>query len=155
MFEKFNLLWVKCINLLGVLFLVLMICAMLVGIFFRYIILKPIFWIEEFVRFMFIWNIYIGAIIASRERKHPTIDLFVNLLQHKIKKIVLISVSILLLIQSVIITYVGLKVTIQFKMVKTIALGIPWSLIYFVVPFSFFMIFIEDIINIKNKKERL
>lgn len=150
MIKKLNFLRINGVNYIEVTFLVSFLSAMLIGIFFRYILGRPIFWIEEFARDTFIWSIFIGAIIVSRKRAHIKIDYFVNLIPYKLKKMVLILVRVLILIQDVVVVWYGFKLVYKFRMMSTAAMSMPLSFLYVVVPISFLLMFLEDCINIKG-----
>ena len=143
-FRQFHSFRVHSVHIVGVLFLLLMISAVFIGIVFRYVIQRPIMWIEEFARFMFIWNIYIGAIIASREKNHPQIDYFVNLLPEKPRNIILAGVRVLLSLTGIMLIWQGTKLAIKFRLMTSIAMGIPWAIMYAVVPITFTVIVLED-----------
>jgi len=138
------------VNYIGVTSLVFFLSAMLIEIFSRYTLGRPIFWIEEFARYAFIWNIFIGAIIVSRKRAHLKIDYFVNLIPYKLKKMVLILVRVLILIQSVVVVWYGFKLIYKFRTMRTVAMGIPLSFLYVAIPISFLLMFLENCINIKG-----
>ena len=148
--KKLNFLRINGLNYIGVTFLVFFLSAMLIEVFFRYILGRSIFWIEELVRYTFIWNIFIGAIIVSRKRAHVKIDYFVNLIPYKLKRMVLILVRVLILIQDVVVVWYGFKLVYKFRMMRTIALDIPLSFLYVVIPISFLLMFLENCINIKG-----
>ncbi|MCC8180075.1 MAG: TRAP transporter small permease, partial [Planctomycetes bacterium] len=67
-------------------FFVLMIAVMLLQVFTRYVINKPIAWTEETSRFSYIWAIFLGAIIAQREKAHMTVTILVDKLPGRLRR---------------------------------------------------------------------
>ena len=46
------------------------------GIVYRYILKSPIGWVEEFSRLSFIWSVFMGACVATRQKEHLKIRIF-------------------------------------------------------------------------------
>ena len=136
------------INIVGVVFLLCMISAVFIGIVFRYVVQRPIMWIEEFARFMFIWNIYIGTIIAFRQKNHPKIDYFVGLLPLHAQKIVNAATRILIAITSFVLVWQGTLFAYKFRFMKSIALEVPWWIMYAAIPLTFGIIFMTDCVEL-------
>ena len=134
----------RSINVVGVVFLVCMISSVFIGIVFRYVVQRPIMWIEEFARFMFIWNIYIGTIIAFRQKSHPKIDYFVGLLPLQAQNIVNAAARLLIGVTSFMLVWQGTLFAYKFRFMKSIALGVPWWMMYAAIPLTFGMIFLTD-----------
>jgi TRAP-type C4-dicarboxylate transport system permease small subunit len=135
------------INITGVVFLLCMVSAVFIGIVFRYVVQRPIMWIEEFARFMFIWNIYIGTIIAFRQKSHPKIDYFVGLLPQQAQNIVNAATRILIAITSFMLIWQGTLFAYKFRFMKSIAMGAPWWIMYVAIPFTFGVIFMTDCVE--------
>lgn len=63
----------------------------------RYVFNSGITWSEEMSRYFFVWLVFLGAIAALKDRMHLGVDIVVNLLPEKAKKVVfLISNGIVL-----------------------------------------------------------
>ncbi|WP_082235404.1 TRAP transporter small permease [Halobacillus massiliensis] len=54
----------------------------------RYLFNSGITWSEEMSRYFFVWLVFLGAIAALKDRMHLGVDLVVNLLPDKAKKVV-------------------------------------------------------------------
>lgn len=50
--------------------------SVIIGIFFRYALKTPLPWVEEFSRLNFVWTTFMGACVATREKKHLKIKIF-------------------------------------------------------------------------------
>lgn len=59
-----------------------------IQIIMRYIFQNSLSWSEELARYIFLWQIWLGASFAVKEHKHLRIEAFLNLLPKKINKYV-------------------------------------------------------------------
>jgi len=62
-------------NVAVVSFLIVTLCCGVLQVIGRYVIPAPVAWTEELARFMFIWTVFIGAVVAVRERQHVAMEL--------------------------------------------------------------------------------
>ena len=70
--------------------LTLSICVVLVNanVIMRYFFNSPIHWAEEVVTSLFVWTVFIGSAYAYRKHSHLGVDILVNILPDKIRKVV-------------------------------------------------------------------
>lgn len=54
-----------------------------IQVIFRYVFSHPLGWTEELARYVFIWMIFVGAVIVSREREHVRIELLKTFVPEK------------------------------------------------------------------------
>jgi len=59
-----------------------------IQIIMRYIFQNSLSWSEELARYIFLWQIWLGASFAVKEHRHLRIEAFLNLLPKKINKYV-------------------------------------------------------------------
>ena len=59
-------------------FFFLMIIAMLMQVFTRYVTKTPIAWTEEFSRFTYVWAIFLGSILVQRTRSHMVVSIVID-----------------------------------------------------------------------------
>jgi TRAP-type C4-dicarboxylate transport system permease small subunit len=50
--------------------------SVVAGILYRYVLKSPIGWVEEFSRLSFIWSVFMGACVATRQKEHLRIRIF-------------------------------------------------------------------------------
>lgn len=91
----------------------LSICVILVNInvFTRYILKNPIPGCEEIVTSLFVWTVFIGSAYAHRSHSHLGVDILVNIMPEKVKKVVeivvlVIELAVLMLVTSISAQYV-------------------------------------------------
>ncbi|WP_226654895.1 TRAP transporter small permease [Pseudalkalibacillus hwajinpoensis] len=63
----------------------------------RYGFNSGITWSEEMSRFLFVWLVFLGAIAAFKDNMHLGVDLVINLLPEKVKKVVFVIGNALVL----------------------------------------------------------
>ena len=75
----------------------LVLCTILVNVnvLMRYILKSPIYWCEEVVTGLFVWTVFIGSAYAYRTHSHLGVDVLVNVMPAKMKKVVKIVIQIL------------------------------------------------------------
>ena len=65
--------------------LVMMTFIVLLGVFYRYALGDPIFWIEEVSRYAFAYIVFLGAALSTHRRGHMAVDALVMRLPHRVK----------------------------------------------------------------------
>lgn len=68
----------------------LMICVLLVNlnIIMRYFFSMPIRWSEEVVTSLFVWTVFIGSAYAYRKHQHLGVDILINHLPRRVRRVV-------------------------------------------------------------------
>ena len=161
----------RLVEVMAITVFIVMMGSMIVQVIFRYILNSPLVGIEEFARFMFIWMVYLGAIISMQQGLFYRVDYFAELIPKNIRVIIYFLINIVILLFLLFLFLYGGKIFYVFRTVKSIALHWPWKYIYLSLPFSVtFMFFIamisvnrsfKDIINVwakstpKIKKEEV
>lgn len=96
-------------------------------------------WSEEVVRYLIVWVTFLGISYCIKKDAHIVIDLLVNYLPDRGKRIVLAFVDFISVIFSALLTYMGYSLVVGQMMFsqKTAALQIPFYLVYLVLPIGF------------------
>ena len=76
--EKISQVISKSLDLFSVVLLVIMSLLVIINVALRFIFNSSIVFSEEISRFLFIWVVYIGAIIAVRDDSHIYVDFLRN-----------------------------------------------------------------------------
>ena len=89
--------------------LTLSICVVLVNanVIMRYFFNNPIHWAEEVVTSLFVWTVFIGSAYAYRKHSHLGVDIFVNILPPKVKKVVKTVMSVVELLVLIMLTVIS------------------------------------------------
>ena len=108
--------------------------AVFIQIIFRYLLHQPIYWSEEFPRFILIWLTFLGSAIAMKNRSHLSISLLTNRLSVKKRISVQFFANLLSLLFISILVWGGIIITILTMPNRTAALQMPTGLVYLAVP---------------------
>jgi len=128
--EKLILKLSAFLNFVIALFLSLMVILVFGNVVLRYAFNSGITWSEEVSRFLFIWSIFLGAIIALKDNEHLGVDTFVKKLSLKGKKITYAISNVLMLITLALIFDGSVKLTILNVDQSAPATGMPYAYIY-------------------------
>lgn len=76
----------KLVNFLIVLLLAAMTLVVALSVFYRYVLVKPIYWAEEFSRYAMIWFAMFGATVALRDNSHVGVSVVIDLFPARIRR---------------------------------------------------------------------
>lgn len=87
----------------------LSICTILVNanVICRYFLNSPIRWSEEVVTSLFVWTVFIGSAYAYRKHSHLGVDILVNMIPGKSKKLVHNAMRVVELLILIMLTYIS------------------------------------------------
>ncbi len=122
-------------EVLSGIFMVLMFLATFSNVVARYVFNSPIQWAEEFSRYAFIWVVFLGAVVCTKQKRHIGIDSLVKSLPGPVQPWVNLAADILTLALMVIIIWYGGILTWRATQI-TATLKVPQYVIYLVVPCS-------------------
>ena len=139
----------------------LSICVVLVNanVIMRYFFNSPLRWAEEVVTSLFVWTVFIGSAYAYRKHSHLGVDILVNILPPKMKKVVKAAMSIVELLVLIMLTVISSQYvyhlifnrTGKLKVVMTDLLRIPKWWTGIAVPIGFGLSVIYSIyFRVKN-----
>mgnify|MGYP003147398950 FL=1 len=77
--------------------LAIIVTLTLAQVVFRYFFDSPLLWSDELSRLLVVWMTFIGAAVVCWQGRHLSVDVFVNLMPEKVRKIIRISNQILAL----------------------------------------------------------
>jgi len=108
----------------------------------RYVFSNSLSWSEEAVRYVFIWQTWIGASYAVRKKRHLRVEAFVDRLHGVPRKFIELVVLALWILFGCFLIYKGYQLTklIYMRGQISAALGISMAIPYAAIPVgSFFM----------------
>ncbi len=84
-------------------------CVILVNlnVIFRYFLNSPIKWTDEVVTSLFIWTVFMGSAYAHRRHAHLGVDIVVNLIHGKSRRIIEFIMDILQILILILLTYIS------------------------------------------------
>ena len=107
-----------------------------VNVVMRYVFLLPIYWAEEFVRYLMVWLIFIGASQVTQWGGHVAVDIVPRVLSKRGNAILALAVNLICVLFCIVLAYLSLKQMLRVKGAGQIspALEIPMWIAYLSIP---------------------
>ena len=96
-----------------IVFMLLMSVSISLGIITR-VVGSPLAWTAEVARYSFIWGVFMGAVVATKNKGHIVIDVFTNLFPEKTRKVLIAAGTIVSLVMLSMMVYYGFILTYEF-----------------------------------------
>jgi len=112
---------------------VVMTCIILIQIFFRFVVYRPVPWSEELARYLMVWMGMLGSVIALRKGRHIGVSFLVDRLGGWKRTIVQRLVEVILMGFLGIVGWEGLNLALfnapQLSAAMEISMAIPYAAI--------------------------
>ena len=131
------------VHLAAVIFVTLFLCIV-VQVFSRYVLNRPLPPLFELSIYSFVWAIFLGAPLARRYRKHLRFDILYQKFPKKIQWIIEIVFDTLTNVVLLIILVPIIKYTAWTYMIKASVLRIPWTYLLLCFPIFIILLFIHN-----------
>jgi TRAP-type transport system small permease protein len=102
----------------------------------RYFLNSSIAWAEEISRFILIWMVFIGAVLAYANKEHLGLDIVVDIVPRKAGKILRLLADVAVFYALTLVINGGYKLTVNSMDSLTPALEIPSGYMYLIVPIA-------------------
>ncbi|MFZ4759239.1 MAG: TRAP transporter small permease [Burkholderiaceae bacterium] len=119
---------------LSVLLLAAYFVAVLLQVFYRYVLNDSIFWAEEFVRSTMIWGVMLASALVAAQRAHIRVELLESWLPPLGRRIVLQACDVLTLAFCAILVYAGWELVDRTWFQRSPMLDIPKWWVYVAIP---------------------
>lgn len=128
-------------NVLTAVSFALMSIITIMGVFFRYVIKSPLIWSEELSRYLMIWGVFIGISIVTRKKAQLGIDIFVTMAPERVRRILGIISSVLLIVMYVILFFLSASFVMDAATTGQLTpiLRVPFFWVYLAMPVGFFL----------------
>ena len=130
-------------------FMMLMLLTTFTNVIARYVFNNSFQWAEELSRYSFIWLVFLGAVIATKYRRHIVIDVVVTLVPDRVKALMASLVDLLVLGLMVVMFYYGL-VLVSGATEATSTLNVPQYVVDVVVPISALLNFLRSLGDLRR-----
>jgi TRAP-type C4-dicarboxylate transport system permease small subunit len=100
----------------------------------RYALASPMAWTEELATMLFAWLVFIGASLALKKHEHFAIELFVEMLPDRARRLAQTSSLLLVLLFCALLVVYGVKLVVNFWSVLTPMLEVSRGWVYLSVP---------------------
>lgn len=128
--------WNKAEEYFLVYSLILMVILVFVQVVMRYIFNNSLSWSEELVRYIFIWQIWLGASVGAKNNDHIRIEIFTSKMKQKPREALEIIINLMIFAFYLFLIWQGivyLKTVISTNMTST-GLQIPLWFVYISLP---------------------
>lgn len=141
MWHKFSLFLAKIANGFVVLLLSVMSIDILLGVFFRYVLVKPLPWSEDLGRYLMIWMALFGVGVVMQNKAHVAVTIGVEKMPLRVRFGLLLIAKILVLGFGLAMGYWGLQLLLSMMPQTSPTLHIRMWWVYLGFPFyGFFLI---------------
>jgi len=136
-------------EILSSIFLVLMFLSTFTNVVARYVFNHPFPWAEEFSRYAFIWLVFMGAALTTKQKKHIVIDTVLVILPTRVRPAVNLLADLASMSLMLILVYFGF-VLMTYATQPTATMKIPQYLVYLCVPLSAALIILHSLADIRD-----
>ena len=145
-FNKASKVLQKAEMALGSLCLFSLLFVMLLNVFMRYVLAKPLFWADEVTNFLFVWFAFLGVAYIMGNNGHLRVTTLVEKFSPKVQKILAILMNLIMLVLFI------LFIFSCFRLMRVVTfsgiLRIPLKYIYAILPLSFGLMCLHIMNNI-------
>jgi TRAP-type C4-dicarboxylate transport system permease small subunit len=133
--------------------LMIVVGTVVAQVFFRYILHDPLVGSEDFAKLFFVWMVFLGTAVVTRDHMHIQVDYFVGKLSPKSRQIVDLSMQLLILVLFLVILNYAIDFIAVQKGMRSVGLDIPLAAYSSAVLFgSVFVVFYLVYNLIRGKK---
>ncbi len=124
--------------------LAFLIALTIVGVLMRYAVNRPIYWMEEVQLWCFVWVVFLGSCAVARTNAHIAIDAIISLFPAPARRAAAFFALVVSIAALAFLGYYSCFHVLQMyqRARLTNILGIPFALIYSVVPLSCLVIIV-------------
>ena len=115
----------------------------LIQIFFRFVIYRPVPWSEEAARYLMIWLGMLGSVVALRKGRHIGVTALVDALPRRISGIIVYVVRLTMIGFMGIIGWEGVKLAVFNYPQLSAAMEISMMIPYMAIPVGAFMMIVD------------
>jgi TRAP-type C4-dicarboxylate transport system permease small subunit len=106
----------------------------LIEVIFRYALLLPLFWTEEFARYCLVWSSLLAAGIALKRGQHIAVTFVAERFPERIRTVAALAGDILVATMLVVVLWGGLYLVMLTRHQLSPAMRLPMSLPYMAIP---------------------
>lgn len=101
------------------------IVTMFSQVVFRYLLNQSLYWSEEIVRYLFVWMVFIGGALVTREDGHIGIDYLFSVIPVHVTGILKLAASLVVVAVSIFFLITGIELMLRLQGSQSPALGLP------------------------------
>lgn len=139
--------------LIGSSCLAVMLVMMLLNIFFRYVLSKPIYYSDELNNYLFIWMSFLSAAYVMGNDGHVRVTAIVSLLPKRGQLWVKVVMDLIMVV--VFFQYIAPSVRMLNRLKLSNMMRIPLKYVYVIMPIVFLLMCIHILVNVIEEFTRL
>jgi TRAP-type C4-dicarboxylate transport system permease small subunit len=120
------------------------------GVVYRYVLVSPLAWIEEVVRFCLVWATFLGAYLGMRRGQHIAMEVVYGRLGPASRRAADTVGLALLGAFFLVLVWYGTRYAQAFLGARSPYLGFPQGLTYFALPVGAFLLFLAVLPNLAH-----
>ncbi len=101
---------------------------------FRYVLQSSIFWGDEFLRYVMVWLVFLGAALAARRRALITVDIFTQPMPRRMRERVAGSVAVVSAAFLIYVAVVSMQLVQRSAGTVSASMGLSMERMYLVFP---------------------
>ena len=140
---KFVIIFIE--EYLSMLALVTCVAAIVVQVFYRYVLNIALDWPFELSVHAYIWTLYLGAAWGVREGYHVRFNILYDKLSYKVQKVVNIIFNSITTVVFILIFWPNWDYLLFNYRIKTVAFKLPWTYVFMVFPIFLILTIIHNI----------
>ncbi|MHB1653993.1 MAG: TRAP transporter small permease [Desulfitobacteriaceae bacterium] len=126
----------KILNVVTALILGVLVLIVFSNVLGRYVFHSSLAWSEEISRFLLIWMVFLGSIIAYINNDHLGLDLLVKVLPLKLAQLIAVIADILVIYAIGLLIKGGYRMTVESWDWLSPATSTPYGYVYIIVPIA-------------------
>lgn len=134
----------------GILFSIMFV-TLVMQIFSRQILNRPLMWTEELARLMFVYIAMIGITLGVKYEQHVGIEVISDKFPPRLAKLMDIIKTVLTGVAIVLLIFIGFKITLRKSSLELISLGVSSGYLYAALPIGGVLMGIRYLENIYKK----
>ena len=124
------------------------------AVFFRFVLVDPLTWSEEAARYMMVWVTFLGAGYAMGKGRHIGVTLFVEKLPEQVRRKVILTAEIIIMVFLSAVTVQGVKLMISLWSQTSPAMNFPMALPYLAIPVGAVYMFLHLLRLVMTRSSR-
>lgn len=133
----------KMLEVLITLLMTGMVLFIVMQVFFRYVLEKPLSWSEELAGYLFSGVFFFGAVLLYRESRHINMSLFVDSIKNRVlKQIIVIIAHLFSFLFLAVVVYYSFPMAVQIIDFEVVSPSMEWlkmGYVFMIVPAASFL----------------
>lgn len=134
--------------------LALLLAAMLVQVFTRYVLNDPTAWTEEACRYLYVYIVFLGASAAIADRSHVSVNVLTQLMPPAVQLLIALAVDVLVVGFLAVLAWYGYQATMRNVDIPLAVLQIPYAWVYAIVPLTAVTMIARTLMRMREDGQR-